>query len=213
MGKWAEVPCICADRVPIRGSDPQFDRPHRNKRRLTKKQKQEVDEWQRTTEGMYRCGHRNGMVVELWPGDIIEISHLIAEAFHDDHLALHVFRKVGDWRSYKDDLLLIPPGEAEVWLLGLKRLMQAFRDTPHVFARRLLCKVLEREMSQREDLRSRLNQLAGSFAAVGWLKENAQLSEAANPDSTSIRILNALADAARLCSTSSETGSPILLHW
>ena len=37
MGKWSEVNCDCPNRVPLPGSGFYFDKPHRNKGRLTKK--------------------------------------------------------------------------------------------------------------------------------------------------------------------------------
>ncbi|MGE5571083.1 MAG: hypothetical protein ACM3S5_18770, partial [Rhodospirillales bacterium] len=63
------------------------------------KQKQELENWEQTTQNMYRCGHRNGMVIELWPGDIIKLSRLITETFAHEQFPVEVFAKVGDWRN------------------------------------------------------------------------------------------------------------------
>src|SRR5688572_16371580 len=123
MGKWAEVECNCTNRIPLPRSRI---RPHENKRHLTKKEQEEVQEWERTTEDMYECGHRYGVILELAPDDIVQLGHHIGRAFEELEGAFEVFPRVGDWRSYGDDeLLLIPPDEAAIWLLEIEELQSA----------------------------------------------------------------------------------------
>ena len=83
MGKWAEVPCNCVNRVPLEGSDYYFGQPHRKKHRLTKKEKEDVEEWERTAKNMFSCGHRNGVVVEFSPGNIIHLGNLLGTIFRE----------------------------------------------------------------------------------------------------------------------------------
>ncbi len=92
MGKWADVQCDCPTRVPLPGRF-YFDEPHRKKRRLTRKQKTEVDEWNRTNKEMFQCGHRSGLIIELNPGDMIHLGNLIDSILPDS--TFEVFAKVG----------------------------------------------------------------------------------------------------------------------
>lgn len=112
MGSWAEVYCDCLNRVRLPQSHYHFDRPHYKKSQLTKKEREEIEEWKQTTQDMFQCGHRNGMAVEFGPGDIILLGKLIGSIFRHDPGAFEVFIKVGDWRCYENELLLIKPDEA-----------------------------------------------------------------------------------------------------
>lgn len=125
MGKWAEVYCNCPNRAPRPNSDF-FSRPHRNKRRLTTIQKKEVAEWEQTTEGQYECGYQNGAIIELWPGNIIQLGSLIDDIFSDIKM-FEIFPRLGDWRCYSDELLLVTPDEAMLWQLEIEELQQAWQ--------------------------------------------------------------------------------------
>lgn len=83
MGPWAEVHCSCPNRVPVENSDEFFDRPHRRKHRLTKRHQQEVQQWEQSRKNLFQCGHRNGLVIELWPRHIIQIGSLLGTVFTD----------------------------------------------------------------------------------------------------------------------------------
>ena len=135
MGKWAEVHCNCPNHVPLAASDPYFGKPHYKKHRLTKKEREEVEEWERATKDMFACGHRRGTLIELSPGSRLELERRL-----DEITAMNSF--------------------AGTALKGIV------------------------EQSQRPDL-----------------------------ESTGEKVMEALADAAKLCHVSISTGNPIRLLW
>ena len=98
-------------------------------RRLTRREQEEVEEWERSTRNMFACGHRGGMIVELWPGDIIHLGNLLGRIFRSDGGVFEVFARVGDWRRYEDELLLIQPDEAGLWLMEIEKSRRPFRDS------------------------------------------------------------------------------------
>ena len=206
MGKWAEVQCTCPNRTPIPGSDPMLDRPHRRKHRLTKREQAEVEEWKQTTENMFACGHRSGVVIEFWPGDIIHLGSLLESTFE-------VFAKVGDWRCYEDELLLIQPDEARVWLKEIEELQRALESTDK--RDDLVSKYYRDDFRARLDLEDRLDHVEAEmpFAPIVPLKRNVQQTKRPDIESTIEAINEALNDAAKLCQASIETGNPIRLLW
>lgn len=163
MGKWAEVHCACLNRVPLPGSHFYFDEPHRSKRRLTKKEKAEVEEWKRTTKNMFECGHRSGLIIELGPGDIIHLGKVLGSVFRDESGTFEVFAKVGDWRCYEDELLLIQPDEAGLWLMEIEesqRALKGFGNLPEDKIERLLLQFYRDDLGSRLDLERRLDEVA-----------------------------------------------------
>src|SRR5688500_14898627 len=173
MGKWAEVQCACPNRKPVPGSDFMVGKPHRNKRRLTKKQSDEVAEWERTTRNMYECGHRDGVVVEFWPGDIVNLGDIIGGIFED---GFEIFKRAGDWRCYEDELLLIPPDESQLWLLEIDEIQRALDgagNLPQQKVERLILEFLRRNLGVRNDLERRLDEVTAQmpFARLNALKK------------------------------------------
>ena len=218
MGKWAEVHCDCPNRVPLAGSDFYFDKPHRNKRRLTRKEREELEEWERTTKNMFACGHRSGVVIEFSPGDIIHLGNLLGSIFRDESSTFEVFAKVGDWRCYEDELLLIQPDEAGLWLMEIEEIQRAFQgfgNLPQDKIERLLLEFYRDDLGSRLDLERRLDEAAAKmpFARVVPLKRNVQQSKRPDLESTVENIIEALTDAAKLCHASIRTGNPIRLLW
>jgi hypothetical protein len=130
MGKWAEIQCACPNRVRLPCSDFYLDRPHRKKQRLTKREKAEVQEWERTTENMFACGHQRGVVLEFAPDDMIRLGYHLNRLFPAS--TFQVFAKVGDWRCYDDELLLIHPEEAKLWLLEIEEIQTAFQGSSNL---------------------------------------------------------------------------------
>jgi hypothetical protein len=218
MGKWSEVYCNCPNRVPLPGSDSYFDEPHRNQRRLTKKETAEVEEWKRTTMTMFKCGHRRGVVIELWPGDIIHLGKLIGNIFRDESDTFEFFTKVGDWGCYEDELLLIQSDEVSLWLMEIEeiqRALQGFENLPQDKIEKLIMEFYRDELGNRLDLERRLDEVAAKmpFAQVVPLKRNVQQSKRPDLESTVEKIVEALKDAAKLCRASIGTGNPIRLLW
>jgi hypothetical protein len=218
MGKWVEIHCDCPNRVPLPDSDFYFDEPHRNKRRLTEKEKAEVEEWKRTTKNMFECGHRSGVVIEFWPGDIIHLGNLIGSIFRDESGTFEVFAKVGDWRCYEDELLLIQPDEASLWLMEIEeiqRALQGFDNLSQDKIEKLIVEFYRNELGSRLDIERRLDEVAAKmpFAQIVPLKRNVQQSKRPDLESTVEKIVEALTDAAKLCRASIGTGNPIRLLW
>jgi hypothetical protein len=218
MGKWAEVHCNCADRAPSEGSDFLFDQPHRRKRRLTKKQTEEVRDWEHAHKNMFQCGHRSGLAIELGPENIIKLGYLLAWIFGDEDGSFRIFAKVGDWRFYKDELLLIQPDEAALWLVEIDAISQALQGVGNLQHRKitkLVSEFLRIELSETLDLKQRLDDISVDlpFARTAFVKETVQHAKAADPESTVKKITDALMDAARLCRASIETRNPVRLLW
>lgn len=218
MGKWAEVHCVCPNRVPLPDSDEDFSRPYRNKRRLTKYERKEIEEWERTTKNMFECGHRSGVAIEFWPGDIIQLGNLIGSIFREEGSTFEVFTKVGDWRQYDDELLLIQPDEAALWQMEIKEIQRALQgcgNLPKDKLERLILEFFRIELGSRINLEERLNKVAAEmpFASIESLKRNVQQSKRPDIESTVEQITEALRDAAKLCCASIATGNPIRLMW
>ena len=190
-----------------------FGMPHRNKRRLTKKERDEVEEWERATKDMFECGHRDGVVLELWPGDIIHLGNLLGSIF-----GFEVFARVGDWRYYEDELLLIGPDEAALWLREIDevhRALQGAGNLPREELEKLARELFREDLASRLDLEQRLDavQERAPFAQVTPLKRNLMEMERPDAESSRRKMAMALADAAGLCRASLETGNPIRLLW
>ncbi len=219
MGKWVEVFCNCDNRTPIPNSHSLFGRPHRKKRRLTKREKQEVDEWERTTKNMYECGHRNGVLIEFWPGDIIKLGNLIAGILHNTAVTFDIFANVGDWRCYEDELLLISPDEADLWLAEISEIRQCILgcgQLPPERGQMLVEEFNREELDSRIDLQTGLDKIAQKMpltrSLVAALQHNVQ-PRFPDKESALEKIDAALTDSNRLCEMSRESGNPIRFLW
>src|SRR5262249_115084 len=125
MGKWARVECTCPNRRPLPGSDPVSDLPHRRRgRRLSRTQRREQEEWERTLCDMYECGHPGGNVIQLWPGDIIRLGRILGKVFGAKEL-FPIFTIACDPQSYDGELLEISTEQARLWLLEVESLRRA----------------------------------------------------------------------------------------
>lgn len=211
MGKWAQVQCTCVNRTPLPGSDPLFGRPYRKKRRLTKREKAEVEDWKQATENMFACGHRNGVVIELCPWNIVHLGNLLGTIFPDS--TFEVFTKVGNWRCYEDELLLVQPEEAYLWLREIEEIRTAFEGAGNLPTNKLEDLVSEyyrEDLGARLSLEARLKQVEAEmpFARIVPLKRNVQQTKIPDVESTIETIMEALTSATKLCHASRETGNP-----
>ncbi len=214
MGKWAEVECVCPNRVRLPKSDPYLHRPYRRRGRLTEKEEAEVEEWKRTTENMFACGHRSGLIIELSPDGIIQLGKLLAKIFTTN--AFEVFAKVGDARCYEDELLLLQPQEAELWLLEIEELRRAFEgegNLPYEALESLVLALYRDDLASRLSFEARLDEVEAKMpsSAVRAIKQNLQKFKKPEIESTNEKIIEALEAATKLCRASIETGSPVRL--
>ena len=136
MGKWSQVRCNCHNRIPLPKSS-WWDRPYHNscQQKLSPKKRREIEVWKNNTEGMYECGHRDGMLVQFGPYNIIQLGFVIKKVFTND-LLFEIYPRVGDWRNYFspgfDEELHISPEEAELWLMEATELERAFLNQGNI---------------------------------------------------------------------------------
>ncbi|MEL6929429.1 MAG: hypothetical protein AAFO95_12435 [Cyanobacteria bacterium J06600_6] len=130
MSKWSQVRCNCHNRLPLPKSS-WWDKPYRHgcPQKLSPKKKREIEAWENNIEGVYECGHRDGMLVQFGSINIIKLGYAIEKVFANDFL-FEIYPRVGDWRNYFssnfDGELRISPEEAELWLMEAIELEQAF---------------------------------------------------------------------------------------
>jgi hypothetical protein len=217
MGKWAEVQCSCVNRKPLKDGSS-VSQPHRRKRRLTHREKEDVEEWQRQREFMFECGHRNGVVVELWPGDIITLGYLAERILTGASHPFPVFGKVGNSSLYVDELLLIPPDEALLWQTEIDAILGALDgrgDVTYPEITKLVIEFHRLEVSSILQIRSSLDEISAGipFARTAPFRETLNVQGSPDVEATVRKIVAALSAASSLCHASFETGNPIRLLW
>jgi len=208
MGKWAEVHCSCPNRRPLPDSGFPWGEPPRG-------YKGTLEEWEQTKKHMFECGHRNGVVIEFWPGEFIYLGYLIGRIFPGE---FEIFQRAGDWRCYDDELLLIEPADAELWLMEideLERALNGFGNLPYQKMNKLILEFFRSELGREHDLKERLDQIAAEmpFAPINSIKENLERDGFPDLGSTMEKIRGALTDAAQFCRAGIETGNPVRLLW
>jgi hypothetical protein len=217
MGKWAEVKCDCLNRVRLPGGAYE-DRPHRGTYPLSESESKDVADWELTKKDMFECGHRNGLIYEFWPGDVILAGNLIAEIFSEAESSYEILIKVGDWRCYEDEVLELSPSDAARWLTEIQRLSNALHDL-HGSCGRQVMQLVQRFLRYERDEIAELNQNLEeareqmSTDAFNSLSQNVQ--DQGTPDlvSTIQKIMEALDHAERICRASLQTRNPIRMLW
>jgi hypothetical protein len=201
----------------VPNSDFIFGRPYRDKRRLTNKEKREVEEWEQTTRNMYECGHRSGNLIEFWPGEIVRLGNLIGSIFRGSSHQFEIFTRIGDWRCYEDELLLIPTDKARLWLTEIEEIRQGLQglgDLPRRRIVKLISVFYRDELESRTELERRLGKAAEKMpsVAVEALRQNVQGLKW--DMEIAIETLNkALSDAIKLCQASFDTKNEIRFLW
>jgi hypothetical protein len=158
MGKWVLVQCNCADRKPLEGS-----------------------RW-----GAYACGHQDGASLAFAPNDLVSYGYRLARIYKKRSGEFETWQRLGDWRNYDDEYLLISPEEAALWQLEIEQLQSFLAG--HEF---MGWTELQRWRQQEEEVRQ-------SYARIGH--EPTPVDEV-------------LASGKSLCRASSEMGSPIEFFW
>ena len=168
---------------------------------------------------MYECGHRDGMLVQLYPGKIIELGFVIKKVFKND-LTFEIYSRVGDWRNYYsdglDEELRILPQEAELWLMEASELEQAFSEQgnlPYRQVQQLISVLYEREAKSLNNLKQRLKSIAGEGSArIMPLLENLD-DKLVSPESVVKEHLASITDTTKLCRAAIDLGNSIELLW
>ena len=219
MGKWSQVRCNCHNRIPLPKSS-WHDLPNRNQRRkkLSPKQKKEIAAWE-DIEGMCECGHRDGILIQLYPGEIVKLGFAIEKVFGND-LLFEIYPRVGDWHNYFsegfDEELQISPAEAELWLMEAVELELAFLDQgniPYKQVRQLINILHYREARSDRSL----DRYFESVAEMGFTKTLELLNNLndlrISRDSILERQFVAISRTKELCQAAIESGNPIEMLW
>ena len=119
MGKWCEVKCNCSDREPLPGSE-WHDYGMYRKHFLGHVKPRE--EWEERVRRMYKCGHREGALVEFWPGDLFKVGLALEAAYRELPEYFEVFRRISNSGNYYDEYLTLSAAEAALWQLEIEQL-------------------------------------------------------------------------------------------
>ena len=220
MGKWSQVRCNCHNRIPLSKSS-WWDRPYRNscQQELSPKKRREIEAWKNNIESMYECGHRDGMLVQFGPINIIKLGFVIKKVFADDFL-FEIYPKVGDWRNYFspgfDEELHISPEEAELWMMEAVELEQAFLSQGNISydkIQQVINILFYREAETDEAYKQRLESLKGR----GFMRIVPFLESLDDTPMSRNSVLEeqfvAIADTKRLCQAAIKSGNPIEMLW
>jgi hypothetical protein len=106
MGKWCAVKCNCSNRNPLPKSKGSDFVP-------------------------YECGHRDGALIQFWPGDLFSIGLALEAAYKKQPDAFAIFRRISDWHNYDDEYLSLSPNDAALWQLEIEQLELYLREEPY----------------------------------------------------------------------------------
>ena len=215
MGKWSQVRCNCHNRIPLPKSDRR-DRPYRNRshRKLSSKQAGEIEIWEKNVKDMYECGHREGMLVQLWPGEIVRLGWVLNMIFKND-LTFEIYPKVGNWRNYFDEELQFSPQEAELWLMEAAELKQAFLgygNLPYRQVRQIISTLYQVETQSHNNLKQRLEIAAAETLGGRRFLDNLD-REPVSPESIMEQQFSVIESTTKLCQAAIDSGNPIELLW
>ena len=223
MGKWSQVRCNCHNRIPLPKSDRR-DRPYRkySHRRLLSKQEEDIEVWvkniQDTYGDMYECGHRDGMLIQFWPGDIIRLGWVLNTIFKND-LTFEIYPKVGNGRNYfsenLDEELHISPQEAELWLMEAAELKQAFLgygNLPYRQVKQTISILYQVEVQSHNNLKQRLRIAAAETLGGRRFLDNLD-DEPASPELIMEQQFSVIKNTTKLCKAAIDSGNPVELLW
>ena len=220
MGKWSQVRCNCYNRIPLPKSSWR-DRPYysNNLQKLSSKKRREIEVWKNNIEGMYECGHRDGMLVQFGSSNIIKLGSVIKKVFADDFL-FEIYHRVGDWRNYFSpgfgEELHISPKEAELWMMEATELEQAFLSQGNISydkVQQVINILFYREAESDRAFKQRLESVREiEFARIVPFLENLDdvpISRASILEKQFAIIVQ----TKRLCQAAIESGNPIEMLW
>ena len=73
---------------------------------------------------MYECGHRDGAVIQFWPGDLFSIGSALDATYKQQPGQFEIFRKISNWRNYDDEYLSLSPSSVAQWQLEIEWLQR-----------------------------------------------------------------------------------------
>ncbi|MGL5833278.1 MAG: hypothetical protein ACRC1Z_08595 [Waterburya sp.] len=131
MGRWCEVKCNCPNRDPLPGSGI-FDEPYRKRKRLTIQEQIDRDNWHENIKGMFTCGHRDGVIIQLSPGELFIIGNTLDKVYKDQEDYFKVFRKISHWRNYTNEYLALSQDEVMLWQLEIEQLQRYLSEEEYM---------------------------------------------------------------------------------
>ncbi|BAZ45322.1 hypothetical protein NIES4102_23430 [Chondrocystis sp. NIES-4102] len=121
MGKWCRVKCNYINRAPLPKTGI-FDEPYSKSKRLTIQEQIERDNWRKNIKGMFACGHRNGVIIELCPAELLVIGNNINKIYKYQDNCFEVFSNISNWRNYTSEYLALLRDEVILWQLEIEQL-------------------------------------------------------------------------------------------
>ena len=215
MGKFAQVRCNCPNRIPMEGSDWN-SQPYKNRhhKKLSARQRGDLEIWKQNLLNMYECGHREGMLVQIGTDEIIKLGFVLTTIFQEDSLRFEIYAKISDWHNYfLDDFneeFHISPQETELWLMELEELEKALlghENLPYPKVQQLITLMYESKVNSHNALRKRLKSPGLISLLKNLDKEPLPLDDYLN------ELLKVLEWAKQLCKEGIDSGNPIEFFW
>lgn len=129
MGRWCEVKCDCLDREPVPGSELLDFRVFR--KRFGGRIRSEA-EWREDVQGMYKCGHRDGVLFQSWPGDLHKIGWALEAVYREQPDEFKIFRRVSDCRNYEDEDISLNIDQVCLWQLEIEQIRRYVVDEDYM---------------------------------------------------------------------------------
>ena len=123
---WCEVKCSCSNRIPLPKayqSDPLYSQPVH----LTAKQLKERNIWIEKVQRMYKCGHRDGTLIQLSSCYLLQIGRILnrmlkTDASFSEHFEFEIFLDISDSINYESEYLSLFDRERDLWRLEIEEL-------------------------------------------------------------------------------------------
>ena len=80
--------------------------------------------WHEQIFRMYECGHRHGVWLEIWPGDLMTVGRALEFAYHHQQEYFEIFRKLAEGNNYQAEYLALDLVAGELWSLEIKQLQR-----------------------------------------------------------------------------------------
>lgn len=219
MGKWSQVRCNCSNRIPMPNSDL-HNQPHRQRslKNMTNKQKIEVEEWRENIQNMYECGHRDGMLVQFWPGEIMKLGLILGRMFTDKPLTFEIFTMVGNTQNYFSEevgeTLYLNSQEVELWLMEVdefERSLLGHGNLPYQKLMKIIRQLYQDEAKFYNHLKNHLESMKEQgMNRIVPLLENLN-NEQKSLEDIQTKQFDVLENVKKLCVASLESGNPIEL--